>query len=310
MFVGKQILIKEQAKNESEIVVSLTDKEYVFRSGVFTISSKDNPSRICLFYSYLISRLYEYYIYLIAGSWGTSTRPQIRLDEEYLSFPFLEPSETDTKLLLELINNLVKPYQGFYRKFNLGEPQIDDTVFKSINSVIESIYQIRDYQKDLISYVLDISRYQFQENKIEKVIRKIHTDNSVLESYADVFIEQLKDLYKDEYLQIEIYALDYFIAMNFVFKKEKPKQKVVFNQTETTEKEVFKALSNNLTIAKVSEKIFVQKDIKGFEENSFYIIKPNEYKCWHRAMAWYDVAEIKKTIEDAEIDYLKDSFND
>lgn len=310
MFVGKQILIKEQAKNESEIVISLTDKEYVFRSGVFTLSSKDNPSRIRLFYAYLISKLYEYYIYLTAGSWGTSTRPQIRLDEEYLSFPFFEPSETDTKILLELISKFLKPYEDYYKKFNLGEPQKNDEAFDSINSVIESIYQIVEYEKDLISYVLDISRYQFQESKIEKVIRKVHTDNSVFQSYADVFIEQFKDLYKDEYLQIEVYALDYFIAMNFVFKKQKPKQTIIFNNSETLEKEIFKALSSNLTIAKVSEKIFVQKDIKGFEENSFYIIKPNEYKCWHRAMAWYDVAEIRKTIEEAEIDYLKNSFNE
>ena len=111
-------------------------------------------------------------------------------------------------------------------------------------------------------------------------------------------------MYKDEYMQVEVYALDYFIAMNFVFKSEKPKERIVFNQTETTEKAIFKAISKNLTVTKISEDLFVQKDIKGFEDDSFYIIKPNEYKCWHRAMAWYDVAEIKSTIEEAEIEYL------
>ena len=45
--------------------------------------------------------------------------------------------------------------------------------------------------------------------------------------------------------------------------------------------------------------------IKDFEKDSFYIIKPNEYKCWHRAMAWYDVAEFKEMIEKEELDYMK-----
>ena len=308
-FNTAKILIKEQAKDWSKIVISLNETNAVYKKGVFGLSSND-IELLKKIYAYLISELYTYYIFMISGGWGIATHPQIKWKEEYLSFPFLEPQKKDSKLLLELTNNFIKPFEDFYRKFNLGEPLRDEEVFDKINDVIEKIYHIKDYEKDLISYVLDISRYQFQESKIEKVIRKVHKDNSVLENYVDVFIEQFKDLYKDEHLQIEIYALDYFIAMNFVFKKEKSKQKVVFNQTETTEKEIFKALSNNLTIAKVSEKIFVQKDIKGFEENSFYIIKPNEYKCWHRAMAWYDVAEIKKTIEEAEIDYLKDSFND
>ena len=177
-------------------------------------------------------------------------------------------------------------------------------ILNKFNDIIEKNYSVNNYEKDLISYVLDISRYQFQESKIQNITRKVHKDNSVLESYVNVFIQEFKDLYKDEYMQVEVYALDYFIAMNFVFKSEKPKERIVFNQTETTEKAIFKAISKNLTVTKISEDLFVQKDIKGFEDDSFYIIKPNEYKCWHRAMAWYDVAEIKSTIEEAEIEYL------
>lgn len=97
--------------------------------------------------------------------------------------------------------------------------------------------------------------------------------------------------------------------MHFVFSEEKPRKKIVINEEITNESEVFKLIANNISVSKVAKDLYIQKDIKGFEENSFYIIKPNEYKCWHRAMAWYDVAEIKKTIEEAEINYLKNSLN-
>lgn len=75
-------------------------------------------------------------------------------------------------------------------------------------------------------------------------------------------------------------------------------------------------MAYNLSISQITDtkdptkNLFVQKDIKGFEKNSFYIIKPNEYKCWHRAMAWYDVAEFKEAIEVAELNSTKDQVND
>ncbi len=309
MFFGKQLLIKEQAKNESELVISLCDKEYIFRSGIFTISSKINPAQIELFFSFLITSLFEYFVYITSGSWGISTRPQIRLDEEYLSFPFFEVGENKKNKFLGLANDFLIPYKNFNKEFSLGDPQRNEKVFIEINSMIEELYEIEGYEKDLINYVLDISRYQFQESKQQKIVRKVNNDNEVLEQYTDVFIEEFKGLYGDEYLQIQVFPLHHFIAMSFVFSQEKPKKNVITNEEVTNEGEVFRLISNNISISKVAKDLYIQKDIKGFEENSFYIIKPNEYKCWHRAMAWYDVAEIKQTIEDAEIDYLKNGID-
>jgi len=309
MFLGNQILIKEQAKNESELVISLSDKEYIFRSGIFTISSKINPTQVELFFSFLITSLFEYFVYMTSGSWGVSTRPQIRLDEEYLSFPYIQVGENMKNRLLGLVNDLLLPYKDFNKKFTLGEFQENKNAFNEINSIIEKLYDIKGYEKDLINYVLDISRYQFQESKQQKISRKVNNDVYVLERYADVFIKEFKGIYEDEYLHVQVFPLNHFIAMSFVFTQEKPKKNVIINEQVTNESEVFKLIANNISISKVAKDLYVQKDIKGFEENSFYIIKPNEYKCWHRAIAWYDLAEIRQTIEEAEIDYLTNSTN-
>ena len=50
LYQGLQILIKEQAENETSLVFSLTDKEYVFRSGVFSISSVNSEEKILEIY--------------------------------------------------------------------------------------------------------------------------------------------------------------------------------------------------------------------------------------------------------------------
>jgi hypothetical protein len=91
--------------------------------------------------------------------------------------------------------------------------------------------------------------------------------------------------------------------MNFIITDKKPKEKISYPKN-TDEKDVLERLANNLSIEKIT-------DIKGFESDSFYIIKPNEYKCWHRAMAWYDVAEFKQAIQEAELKRLNNiSAND
>jgi hypothetical protein len=75
------------------------------------------------------------------------------------------------------------------------------------------------------------------------------------------------------------------------------------------EKQILEKIAKSSSVSKISKEIFIQKDVKGFEQDSFYIIKPNEYKCWHRAMAWYDVSEIKSMIEDDEINLLNELTN-
>jgi hypothetical protein len=311
IFDGHKILFKEQAESESEILVSYNEDASVFKKGVFGICSKDEIF-IKSLYSYVISNLYSYFLFYISGSLGTSTRPQTRWKEEFLSFPFVESNERIKSELIDLVNQFLQPFKDHYRKFNLGEPEADKNVLEKINESINELYGVKGYEKDLIDYVLDVSRYQFQESKQEKFIRPIHSDLVFLEKYADVFINEFSKIYPDEYLQIEVYPLEHFIAMNFVFHKEQPEngKNIIFRTDKKDKTVILKRLANNLSISQItnsedlSKNLFIQKDIKGFEKNSFYIIKPNEYKCWHRAMAWYDVAEFKEAIEIAEVNYL------
>jgi len=264
-----------------------------------------------LLFSFLIAELYNYYIFITSCSWGVATRPQIRLDEEYLSFPYIQPTDVIKNKLIHLVNQFLLPYKEHYKTFHLGKPQKDKFIFSKINSLIEELYQIKGYEKDLIDYVLDVSRYQFQESKQYKIVHKIHNNKDVLKKYADVFLNEFKEIYKGEYLQILVYPLDQFIAMHFLFSEEKPQEEIrtISDDEISNEKNILNVIVKSTSISKITKDLYVQKDIKGFEENSFYIIKPNEFKCWHRAMAWYDVAEIKETIEQAEIDYLKNITN-
>lgn len=161
--------------------------------------------------------------------------------------------------------------------------------------------------------MLNISRYQFQESKLDKFILPVHSNKAVLEKYANVYVKEFSLLYNNEHLVVEIFPLEHFIAMNFSFCKSRTEgsENIIFRSEKNDEAAILKRLANNLSISQITntqdptKNLFIQKDIKGFEENSFYVIKPNEYKCWHPAIAWYDVAEFKEVIETAELQRLR-----
>lgn len=313
LFRGKKLLFTRRPKNETFISVSLCEKDSVFRNSAYGISLEDKNFFVSSIYSFFNSLLYVYYQYLTSSNWGVYN-PEINLNE-YLSFPFIEPNVAQKDKLLLLFEELLKPYKEFYKEYPnsvfQGEPSKE--ILAEINSIVEEIYQITGYEKDLIDYVLNVSRYQFQESK-QHLISNFNNDDHrnkkfVLKRYAEVYIQEFEKIYDDEYLQVEIYSLDYFIAMNFVFLSEKPSEKIIY-PNKKTEKEVLNRLANSLSISQITnaenseQNLFIQKDIKGFEKNSFYIIKPTEYKCWHRAMAWYDVAEFREAIQKAELEHL------
>ncbi|WP_343591347.1 DNA methyltransferase [Flavobacterium sp.] len=318
LFIGKKILFTRRPKRETEISVSLCEDSAVFRNSAYGVPLGSNDEFVSQIFSFLNSSLYTYFQYLTTSNWGVYN-PEINLNE-YLSFPFIEPNQSQKTKLVSIVGDLLKPYKDFYKKYPSmlyqGEPE--KAILNEIDHIIEEIYEIKDFERDLIDYVMNVARYQFQESKQHLVSDFNENDHRnrvhVLNNYVNVYIQEFEKIYDDEFLQVEIYTLDYFIAVNFVFSNEKPKEKIIYPDGKN-EKEVLKRLANSLSISKITDaknsehNLFIQKDIKGFEKNSFYIIKPNEYKCWHQAVAWYDVAEFKEAIEESELNHINSDSN-
>lgn len=317
LFLGKKITYKKRTKDETFVNISLIDENCVFKDSVNAISfSDDKKDLLFLIYAIMNSDLFTYFQFLTCSSWGVYY-PEIH-KKEYLSFPFLEPKKEVMESLAVLVDDFLAPLKEYYKEeFRSESVPVNNFTLSKINELINNLYNISGYEKDLIDYVLNVSRYQFQESKQHLISDFTFTDKKhyrnrdfVLHEYASIYIKEFQEIYTNEYMQIEVYVLDHFIALNFVLSAGKSKKAIVYPKDKKSEKEVLKRLASNLSISQITntedptKNLFIQKDIKGFENNSFYIIKPNEYKCWHKAMAHYDVAEFKEAIQEAEIDEL------
>ena len=270
LFKAKKIILGKRTKLETDLNISLIEDSCVYKDSVNSISfNVDNESFISEIFGILKSKFSTYYQYLTSANWGVYY-PEIN-KSEYLSFPFIEPNDVQKNELVLLVDKLLKPYKEFYNEYPNGifQGEPSKNVLNEINSVVEEIYQITGYEKDLIDYVLNVSRYQFQESK-QHLVSNFNNDDHrnkkfVLESYADVYIQEFEKIYDDEFIQVEIYSLDYFIAMNFVFLNEKPSKKIIYPEKKD-EKQVLKTLANSLSISQITNakdsehNLFIQKD--------------------------------------------------
>lgn len=320
LFDENKIILGKRTIKETNLKFAYSYKNSTFTENFYGIAFEEDTSLNTIF-SYLSSNFFLYYQYLSSANWGVYN-PEINLNE-YLSFPFIEPNEIQKKKLVALVDELLKPYKDHYDECPTMAYQSEPNpkVLEKINTIIEEIYDIKGYEKDLIDYVLNVSRYQFQESKQRLVSDFNHTDHrnkeKVLKNYAAVYIQEFEKIYDDEFFKVEVYDLEHFITMHFILLETKPKEQFEIIKEINNDKKLFEKLST-LSISKIANNnnndnefnLFIQKDIKGFEQNSFYIIKPSEYKCWHRAMAWYDVGEFREAIQKAELEHFNNNLDE
>ena len=124
-------------------------------------------------------------------------------------------------------------------------------------------------------------------------------DDIILNEYVSLFIQQFKSKLNDEN-RVFIAEIWYTKQIIGVFFKMIPiqdyKQDIVWvNKQNNTE---LLSFISKIGTEKITDKLFVQKDIRGFASNGndFFIIKPNEKRLWYKAIGYMDVNEFSDAI--------------
>ncbi len=165
-----------------------------------------------------------------------------------------------------------------------------------LNEKIYNAFNLSQQDKDVVHYALDISIPLIQRKRDYKYYNPILFNNqgkTYLKSYASIIAEHFDHLFKnaEKKIQVNIYHSKYTIGIEFCvvdIDDVGAKYQFIKNKDTTDILNKFALLS----FEKLSDELFIQKDIKGFEAESFYVIKPNEYKCLHRAIGHLDLGEI------------------
>jgi hypothetical protein len=234
-----------------------------------------------------------YFNTLTASSIGIE-REQLYFEEK-LKIPFI--TNDNLVEVYSRVENISKQYYENNMVDYFLKNEIDTTI-KKIDIEVINLFNSSNKEKSLIDYVNSVTipllKGKVKEKK--KVGGKIKNKDGVLKDYAQIFIDHFGKRFNADgkYFEVEILWSEYAIFMKFNIIPEKSKEKNCIVWSKIDNKQLLVNITK-LGFENISDNLFLQKDIKGFEEDYFYVAKPNQYKSWHSALAYLDLSEFIET---------------
>ena len=274
LFEPPYVLIKAGTDKYYRCVSSFSNKQWVFKDTIVSIKgTNDNIPLLKSIVGILNSKLFTYFALLTFSSIGVE-RNKI-LEKELLEIPFIQDGK-----IVSYVDKLSN--ERDFKKIKELQDELDNLIF--------DLMDFDEQEIDLINYLIDITIPMLESESVldenNNAFRNVRKDE--LETYAQLFINHFKHFFNEnnnEYLHSEIYISGNFIGLNFIIDENASSNLIEFQEDH----DILNIFGNLSIIEK--NNLYIQKDIKGFTENSFYVIKSNEYKNWHPAIARLDIVE-------------------
>ncbi len=286
IFKAPSLLISKGINTDLEMKIGILQRDAIFTDSITALKT-DNQNTLYGIMGTLYSSLFKYYI-LNIGSSIAIEREQIHNPEKF-GMPYIEDEAIiqSTKNLEKYSQNDFAQYDG---EFEILKEELNNNVLKAFN-LNEQEYALVDYANSIvIPWVIQKSKKVFRDYNYDN-----NEDRKKLEEYVNITLNKNQEFYQNigKFFQATILWSRYAIGVYYKVLDKASDERIVWQKESNVEN--FLKLSNGKTL----ENLFIQKDIKGFESNGYYVIKPNEYKNWHKAIGYLDFYEFEKAILDA-----------
>lgn len=286
LFKAPATLVKRGLNPNLSCVSAFSNRNIVFTDSVFSIKSEVNDINLLKNIAGILNSDFINYLTLQLTVSAGVERDEIK-ETEFMSFPYSPDVD---------LNSIVDSLQV----------KMESDKLSQLNSLVNKAYSIDESETDLIDYALNISipvwKFGDTLNRFNKPIAFNKVTQEQLNKYIEIFCENFAEQYR--YFNVDTYLFKNCTLINFKARETNQNAPVVTFIKDKEMEEVIKSITP-LSLKKITNEIFIKKDIKGFQENSFYVLKTNEYKNWHRAIARLDVNEFSNAIWEAELGLSK-----
>ena len=280
------LLITGGTTNDLRSVAAISYRDGVYKSSLTGVKGLGENTLPVLrnVEGILNSAFFVYYNLMTFSSSGVE-REETH-DEEKWSVPYCEG-----------LDAWIAHWEGLQDKYYaraVREPALEKEIReceRRINAMICDNFRCSSLELDLIDYAKNISVPLAVKHKgFQHVFDVIRKKDPILETYAGVYMERFKPVFTNsqQHFVVEVVYSEYVIGMFF---KIVPATEYVADFYFAGKEDALLAFMLKLSLEKWTDRLYVQKDIRGFEEDCFYVIKPNEKRLWHRAIAHLDVNE-------------------
>jgi len=298
VFSPPALLIKETVNTKLESITAISDKKLLFTDKVTSLKFRNgtNADDYYTLASLLNSTLFAYYVLNMSSTAGIMIEQQIN-DEEKFNFPYLSPAK------------LVPVAKEIERLKKIASTNVieDNAVSTSItncedelNEIIFNAFELDNIEKHLILYAQDVVIPIMMRHKgFERLFLPLKYEEDLLSRYAELFIERFKpklDSHNIKFI-VEIWHTQQIIGMFFKMIPAK-EYKCPITWVKKQNDAALLTFLSKIGSEKITDRLFVQKDIRGFDNNGedFFIIKPNERRLWSEAIGYLDVNEFADAI--------------
>lgn len=284
MFEPPVLLVKETVKTNLESISAISRKKVVFTDKVTAIKSRNNSDDDNYYNiaALLNSKLFSYYICHVGSTTGVMIEQQIH-DMEKFGFPFVNNHNFKSNIQ-EIENSVSDDFFELNAATSQLKEHLDDLVLDSFD-LIEVENDVLDFSLNfVIPEMMKLSGYKNLYNPIT-------FKDSFLQEYIQLFLSRFNEVYEEmgQHLVVEVKYNKHVIGLFFELCNIDSNKDLV-TWVESNDSQTLQKLLS-LGSKQVTNQLFVQKDVRGFEENGFYIVKPNEKKLWHKAIGHLDVNE-------------------
>ena len=287
LFKAPALLISKGISIELDFKIGVLQRDSIFADFITTVKTT-NKNILYEIMGILSSSFFKYFIINTASSIGIE-RPQIHNPEKF-GLPYIKNSKI-IQSAKDIEEYSKDDFAQYDKEFDDLKEKLNDNVLKAFE-LNEQEYALVNYANSImIPWIMqknyDIAFKPYEYNNKE--------DRERLEEYANITIKKNQELYEKmgKFFQATILWDRYTIGVYYKVLDKASNQQIIWKK-ESNIKNFLK-----FTNGQPLENLFIQKDIKGFESDGYYVIKPNEYKNWHKAIGYLDFYEFEKAILDA-----------
>jgi hypothetical protein len=252
--------------------------------------------------SLLTSKLFSYFAVNTFSSIGIE-REQTQSEDKYC-LPYLELNTSDSVMKIEKASQSIYEETRKTLKDNIKiaslEKEINDEL-QIIDTAIVHKLNMSDVESALIDYTCNVNRVLIVGNDTEKrqLFSPLVYNDIILNIYASIFLERFKSKLDnvEKRFVVEVWYTKQIVGMFFKMIPA-PESEEPIMWIDKQDCATILAFLSQMGSEKITDKLFVQKDIRGFDNNGndFYIVKPNEKRLWHKAIGYLDVNEFADAI--------------
>ena len=253
-----------------------TEEKMLYKDGICAIKGKINDRDELLNVTGLLNSSLYAYLNLMLGSSIGIEREQ-RFMDEIDKFPYIYD---------ENIAEKVEQIQEEKQKDKLTNVTNEDEMIEELDNIILQKFNLEN--NEFIDYALNIQIPLINSRK-NMMIRTVTAEE--MEKYASYFQTYFKHIFNksNKYIKIVLYprVKGIYSIFELIITDNKNDEIIEIKNDIDNNKE----LLTRFMISKHTDIFYQIKNVINFEENSLFIIKTNEFKNWHPAMAKIDLSE-------------------